>query len=85
MQTFRDTYGEANCVGLDSVINTDYMSSEHSDSGEMEPHVFAQFRQENGGGTDGLEIHRLMWRSNRVRCPVMSYIEACLTETGSIS
>ena len=61
-------YGETLTVGLEQVILTNYMSSKHSNNGEVhvdEPE-YAAHRRQSGGGEIGLEIHREMWHSEQV-------------------
>ena len=53
-------------MGLEQVILTDYMSSEHSDNGEVHEPEYAAHRRQSGGGETGLEIRREMWRSEQV-------------------
>ena len=66
MPDFRAEYGEEHTVGLEQVVLTDYMSSEHSDAGVIDPNEFAQHRRRNGGGDNGWEIRRERWRSEQV-------------------
>jgi len=53
-------------VGLQQIVLTDYMSSEHSDNGEVDDVEYAAHRRQNGGSDSALEIRREMWRSEKV-------------------
>ena len=52
---FRAQYGEENTVGLESLIHTDYQSSEHSDNGIVEEEEYKEHRRRQGAGDYGLE------------------------------
>jgi hypothetical protein len=54
-----------NTVGLEDIIRTDYMSSEHSDGGVIDESIFMQHRDLHGGEA-AFEIRREMWRSAQV-------------------
>ena len=63
---FREKYGGTTTVGLEQIILTDYMSSEHSDPGKIDKDRYAAHRRRSGGGDNGLEIRRDLWHSSRV-------------------
>lgn len=42
------------------------MSSEHSDAGNVDEEAFNTYRRQMGGGSSGLEVRRLAWRSSMV-------------------
>jgi hypothetical protein len=64
---FRAVYGDEKTVGLEEVILTDYMSSEHSDPGVVPVEEYRKYQRQNGGGSTGLEIRKEEWRSTWVR------------------
>ena len=53
---FRSEYGISNTVGLEQIVLTDYMSSEHSDNGEVDENEYIVLHRQSGGGENGLEI-----------------------------
>jgi hypothetical protein len=63
---FRDAYGDEQTVGLEQVILTDYMSSEHSDPGVVPVEEYKKYQCQHGGGSTGLEIRKEEWRSTWV-------------------
>ena len=60
-------YGDEHTVGLEEIIRTDYMSSEHSDEGVIGKAEFTQHRDLHGGES-AFEVRREMWRSAQVCC-----------------
>jgi|HubBroStandDraft_1064217.scaffolds.fasta_scaffold288651_2 hypothetical protein len=68
IEAFQKKYGAENTVGLEQIILTDYMSSEHSDDGLVDQGEYAQHCRAMGGGDNGLEIRREKWQSARVCC-----------------
>jgi hypothetical protein len=52
-------------VGLEEIIRTDYMSSEHSDKGAIDKIEFTQHRCLHGGDS-AFEIWQELWRSAQV-------------------
>jgi hypothetical protein len=63
---FREAHGQENTVGLEEIVLTNYMSSEHSDPGNVDAETFNRYRYKNGGGSSGLEIRKVAWRSRMV-------------------
>ncbi|KAK7008316.1 hypothetical protein R3P38DRAFT_3324901 [Favolaschia claudopus] len=61
---FRETFGEANTVGDYEIIQTDDMSSERSDCGEIDPATFSVHRFKSGGGENGWAIRPKAWQSS---------------------
>ncbi len=59
-------YGEDVTVGLEELVQTDWQSSECSDSGEVAEQEWLEFRKSHGGDPNGLEIRRKVWRSTQV-------------------
>ena len=55
-------------MGLEQIVLTDYMSSEHSDAGAVDPIKYAEHRRRSGGGDNGWEIRREKWRLPNVSC-----------------
>jgi hypothetical protein len=75
MAHFRAIYGEENTVGLESIILTDYQSSEHSDIGAVPEAEYRAHRRSQGAGDHGLERRREEWRSLMVSLmPVIEVI-----------
>jgi len=74
---FRAQYGEENTVGLESLIHTDYQSSEHSDNGAVDEDEYKEHRRHQGAGDYGLERRREEWRSSLVSLASVT-IEYCL-------
>jgi hypothetical protein len=68
INAFQNEYGESTMVGLEQIVLTDYMSSEHSDNGEINEYEYARHHRQSGGGENGLEIRREMWCSEQVSC-----------------
>ncbi|KAG6819709.1 hypothetical protein H0H93_009403 [Arthromyces matolae] len=68
IQGFEDLYGKTKTVGLREIIHTDYMSSEHSDCGNVSNDVYTAHRASKigGGMTNGFEIRRPEWRSKQM-------------------
>ncbi|KAJ7429445.1 hypothetical protein B0H11DRAFT_1944868 [Mycena galericulata] len=60
---FQEIHGEENTVGAYDVVQTDDMSSEHSDCGNVERTVFETHRRKVGGGEHGWEIRKKHWHS----------------------
>lgn len=69
------TYGEEATVGLWESIQTDYMSSEHSDSGAATKEEWDTVRKSQDAGDNAWEIRKLDWRSQKV-CQNIHYQEA---------
>ncbi|KAJ7105251.1 hypothetical protein C8R44DRAFT_886740 [Mycena epipterygia] len=61
---FREIHGEENTVGDYDAIQTDDMSSEHSDCGKVARHVFQAHRKKAGGGDNGWEVRKKHWHSS---------------------
>ncbi|KAJ7864718.1 hypothetical protein B0H13DRAFT_1898964 [Mycena leptocephala] len=59
LSRFRQIHGEDNTVGDYDAIQTDDMSSEHSDCGKATQAVFTAHRKSAGGGDSGWEAHRV--------------------------
>lgn len=59
--------GRENTVGYMEIIHTDWMSSEHSDCGKMDPMDFKRYRQQKIGSNSGWEVRTLRWRAKKVR------------------
>ena len=67
MEQFRVAYGDEYTVGLEDLVKTDYMSSEHSDAGAIDEIEYTQHQHQHGGD-NAFEIRREVWRSEQV-CP----------------
>ncbi|KAJ7091057.1 hypothetical protein C8R44DRAFT_891747 [Mycena epipterygia] len=61
---FRELHGEENTVGDYDAIQTDDMSSEHSDCGKVTRSVFEAHRKKAGGGDNGWEVRKKHWHSS---------------------
>ncbi|KAG6850072.1 hypothetical protein H0H93_001422 [Arthromyces matolae] len=68
IQGFEDLYDKTKTVGLREIIHTDYMSSEHSDCGNVSIDEYTAHRASKigGGMTNGFEIRRPEWRSKQM-------------------
>ncbi|TRM56026.1 hypothetical protein BD626DRAFT_576190 [Schizophyllum amplum] len=55
--------GADNFVGIDEILDTDYMSSEHSDEGQITKVEWDARRLKYSGGDSALEVRKLHWRS----------------------
>ncbi|KAF8155107.1 hypothetical protein K438DRAFT_1987178 [Mycena galopus ATCC 62051] len=60
---FREKFGEEQTIGDIAAIQTDYMSSERSDCGNVEPAVFNAHRTKSGGGEHGWATRQKAWHS----------------------
>ncbi|KAF7348323.1 hypothetical protein MSAN_01786100 [Mycena sanguinolenta] len=60
---FREIHGKENTVGDYDAIQTDDMSSEHSDCGNVPQDVFKAHRKRSGGGEQGWEVRPKNWHS----------------------
>lgn len=60
-------HGQEKTVGLMEIIQTDWMSSEHSDCGNMDPDDFKKHREQQIGFNKGWEVRKLSWRARKVR------------------
>ncbi|KAJ7635057.1 hypothetical protein FB45DRAFT_1025955 [Roridomyces roridus] len=67
VEVFREKHGVENTVGAHEVVQTDDVSSEHSDSGVVDPAIFEAHRARMGGGEFGLEVRRKEWHSDDLR------------------
>ncbi|KDR71327.1 hypothetical protein GALMADRAFT_144016 [Galerina marginata CBS 339.88] len=65
-QLFRKAYGLDKTEGVDELIQTDWMPSEHSDCGNMSPDSFERHRFNKIGGNAGWEERDLLWRSSKL-------------------
>ncbi|KII93304.1 hypothetical protein PLICRDRAFT_386169 [Plicaturopsis crispa FD-325 SS-3] len=63
---FRAFYGEEETVGLEDLIQTDWMSSEHDDPGNVTVEQWKQHRLDHNGGTNGIEVRKEGWRSKQL-------------------
>ncbi|KAF7363430.1 hypothetical protein MSAN_00998800 [Mycena sanguinolenta] len=63
VERFCEIHGEQNTEGAYEAIQTDDMSSEHSDCGNVPKDVFEAHRKRSGGGDNGWEVRRKLWRS----------------------
>jgi hypothetical protein len=63
---FREKYGEAATVGAEEWILEEFMPSEHSDCGEVDPEVFQNHMKAMGGGKNGWEVRPKAWHSEKV-------------------
>lgn len=54
-------------MGLDALVQTDYMSSEHSDAGNVSAVDYAKHRTKMISSGCGLEVRRPEWRSAKVK------------------
>ncbi|KAF8057436.1 hypothetical protein FPV67DRAFT_1677230 [Lyophyllum atratum] len=61
--TFRAIYGEEDTVGVDELVVTDYMSSEHSDPGNVSLADWQKHRKKFIQSNNGFEVRKLRWRS----------------------
>lgn len=61
---FLEAYGKENCVGIEELIDTDYVDSEHSDVGEATKEEWERCRKAMGGQ---LEVRQRVWVSEKVR------------------
>jgi hypothetical protein len=66
-------HGEANTVGDYDAIQTDDMSSEHSDCGNVPKAEFDAHRKQSGGGDHGLEVRPKKWPSRWVSTCIYVY------------
>ena len=62
---FKSRYGDEKTVGVEEVLQSDYMSSEHSDIGEVPEAEWNAHRDAQGHGLS-LEIRTKEWRSEPV-------------------
>ena len=62
---FKSLYGEDKTVGVDSLVLTDYMSSEYSceDGGVVSEGEWKRAQSRAGLGDGSLEVRREVWRS----------------------
>ncbi|KAJ7510582.1 hypothetical protein B0H11DRAFT_2215342 [Mycena galericulata] len=60
---FRETHGEENTVGDYDAVQTDDMSSEHSNCGNVGHTAFEAHRRKAGGGENGWEVRKKRWHS----------------------
>jgi hypothetical protein len=67
LSRFRQIHGEDNTVGDYDAIQTDDMSSEHSDCGKTTQAAFTAHRKSAGGGDSGWEVRPKHWHSTWVR------------------
>lgn len=63
---FGEKYGNAQTEGIKELVQTDYMSSKHSDPGSADPVAFNSYQPAHGGGNTGLEVQQVEWRSSKV-------------------
>ncbi|KAF8056522.1 hypothetical protein FPV67DRAFT_1677910 [Lyophyllum atratum] len=64
IEVFQATYGEAETEGLENIILTDWMSSEHSnDESDETTNEFKAHKKKHVGSNPGLEVRELKWRS----------------------
>lgn len=71
IEAFVAEYGEEHCVGLEDLMVTDWMSSEHSDSGEVDKAEWEAIRRMNKEcGRHALEIRKREFRSHKVRSTI---------------
>ncbi|KAJ7816339.1 hypothetical protein B0H13DRAFT_2380464 [Mycena leptocephala] len=61
---FRRIHGQDNTVGDYDAIQTDDMSSEHSDCGKVPQAVFNNHRKKSGGCENGWEVRPKRWHSS---------------------
>ncbi|KAJ7739014.1 hypothetical protein B0H16DRAFT_1465562 [Mycena metata] len=67
VKKFREIHGEANTVGDYDAIQTDDMSSDHSDCGKVPKAEFEAHRKQAGGGDHGWEGRAKKWCSHKLR------------------
>jgi hypothetical protein len=77
---FQAIYGEDETVGLESILLTDYQSSEHSDIGAVPEVEYKNHRRRQGAGDHGLERRREEWRSPLVSMMSVIVIMSVLKE-----
>lgn len=67
VEQFRTEFGYENTVGIDAVVQSDYMSSECSDGdlGAASEGEWRENRLAQGGGD--IEVRTKQWRSEKVR------------------
>ncbi|KAL1703139.1 hypothetical protein EV121DRAFT_292653 [Schizophyllum commune] len=63
VEVHRGQGGIDDCVGIKDIIDTDYMSSEHSDVGNASKADWDSRRRKFGGGASALEVRKPRWRS----------------------
>lgn len=61
--------GETTCVGIDELVHTDWLDSQHSTSGEADDKEWEDQRVAMGGGANqqGIEVRQKEWVSPWVR------------------
>jgi hypothetical protein len=60
-------YDLSACIGLEVLVQTNYMSSKISDAGNVSPSEYQEHRTKMIGSGHGLEVCKKEWHSAKVR------------------